>query len=79
MATVAAAWHSAASMARAGRTATVTAVIALALGVVATLLSLPFAVPAFVIGTAAVVVALFAAFRASHLREVRGQHHANDR
>jgi hypothetical protein len=79
MAAVAAAWESAAAMARTGRTATVTAVVALASGVVAVLLSLPFAVPAFVVGTAAVVVALFSAFRASHLREVRRQQDVRDR
>ncbi len=47
------------------------AVVSLALGLVALLLALPFAVPAFIAGTAAVVVAMFAGFRAAHLRDVQ--------
>ncbi len=57
-------------MRRLSRAATFVAVAALAFGLVAILLTLPFAVPAFVLGTAAVVVAMFSGFRASHLREI---------
>jgi hypothetical protein len=57
-------------MRRLARGATVTAVVAYAMGIVALLLSLPLAVPAFVLGTTAVVVALFAGFRAAHLDEI---------
>ena len=64
------AWDSAASMGRLARAATMTAVIALAAGLALTILTLPFAAPAFVLGTAAAVVALFARFRSSHLHDV---------
>ena len=57
-------------MARYARTATIVAVVAYAFGLVALLLTLPFAVPAFVVGTTAVVIAMFSGFRASHLREI---------
>jgi len=58
-------------MARYARMATIVAVVCCAFGLVALLVSLPFAVPAFIVGTAAVVVALFAGFRRSHLQELR--------
>ena len=57
-------------MGRISRAATRAAVIALAGGLVALLLQLPFAIPAFIVGTAAVVVAMFAGFRRSHLDEI---------
>jgi hypothetical protein len=63
-------WDSIPAMRRIARGATVTAVVAYAFGLVALLLSLPLAVPAFVIGTTAVVIALFAGFRAAHLDEI---------
>ncbi len=57
-------------MGRLARGATLIAVVAFAAGLVAILLDLSFAVPAFIIGTAAIVVALFASFRRSHLDEI---------
>jgi len=68
---VAGAWESAAAMRRITRSGTLTATVTYAYGAIALLLSVPFAVPAFVIGTAAVAVALFAGFRAAHLDEIR--------
>ena len=64
------AWDSAVTMGRISRTATVIAVVAMAAGLVALLLELSFAVPAFIIGTTAIVIALFAGFRRSHLDEM---------
>jgi hypothetical protein len=58
-------------MARLSRAATLVAVVGLAAGLVALLLDLPFAIPAFIVGTAAVLIALFAGFRRSHLDEIR--------
>lgn len=63
-------WESTAAMRRIARSATVVAVVAFAWGIVALLLSFPLAVPAFVLGTTAVVIALFAGFRAAHLDEI---------
>ena len=63
-------WDSAAVMARYARAATLVAVVAYAFGLVALLIPMPFAVPAFITGTTAVVIAMFAGFRASHLREI---------
>ena len=63
-------WNSAPAMRRVTRSATLTAVGCYAFGLVAILLELSFAIPAFIIGTAAVAIALFAGFRASHLREI---------
>jgi len=64
------AWNSASTMRRVSRMATLTAVVALAYGLIALLLEIPYAVPAFVAGTTAVTVAMFSGFRASHLREI---------
>jgi hypothetical protein len=64
------AWNSAAAMGRLSRSATLMAVVGLAAGLVSLLLDLPVAVPAFIIGTAAVLVALFAGFRRSHLDDI---------
>ena len=50
--------------------ATLTAVVALAYGLIALLFEIPYAVPAFVAGTTAVTVGMFSGFRASHLREI---------
>lgn len=58
-------------MRRLSRAMTLTAVVAFAFGLVALLIELPFAIPAFILGTTAVAIALFTGFRASHLREVR--------
>jgi hypothetical protein len=57
-------------MGRVSRVATLTAVVAMAAGLVALLLEFSFIVPAFVIGTAAILIALFAGFRRSHLIEI---------
>ncbi len=65
------AWESSRAMRRIARSATLTAVVAYAYGLVAVLLDVPFSIPAFVAGTTAVVVALFAGFRAAHLDEIR--------
>jgi len=64
------AWESASAMRRITRRATLAAVAAMAYGVIALLLSLPLAIPAFIAGTTAVAIALFAGFRASHLGEI---------
>lgn len=58
-------------MRRLARSATLTAIVCYAYGIVALLLSLPLPIPAFIVGTAAVTMALFGGFRAAHLDEVR--------
>jgi len=63
-------WNSAAAMRRVTRATTLTAVVCYALGLVAILLDIPGAIPTFVLGTTAVVIALFSGFRVSHLREI---------
>ena len=78
MAGVAPTWGSAAAMRRLGRLATLTAVAALAFGLIALLLEIPLAIPAFIIGTTAVVIALFSVFRASHLRDIDAERRGRD-
>ena len=63
-------WNSLRAVSRVARAATMVAVLCYAYGLVALLMSLPFAIPAFVTGTPAVVIAMFTGFRASHLREI---------
>jgi hypothetical protein len=57
-------------MRRISRAATLTAVVGYAFGLVALLLDFPFAIPAFIVGTTAVAIALFTGFRSSHLRDI---------
>jgi len=63
-------FNSLAAMRRITRAMTLTAVVCYAFGLVALLLELPFAIPAFIVGTTAVAIGLFTGFRASHLREI---------
>jgi hypothetical protein len=57
-------------MRRVARAATQIAVVGIAAGALLWPVRVLFAVPGFVIGAAAVVVAMFAGFRAAHLHDV---------